>query len=186
MAMDEILLETEEKMENGVTYLRQEFRGIRTGRASAGLVEHIKVEYYGSPTDLRQLATISTPEANMIIIKPFDPSSTREIDRAIQASDLGITPASDGKVIRLVVPPLSGERREKLATQVKKMAEAARITIRNARRDANKEVDRQQKAGELTEDDAKRGKDDVQKLTGKFEDAITSLVDEKTKEIQES
>ena len=100
MAMDEILLDVEEKMESAVAYLKREFRGIRTGRASVGLVDHIKVDYYGSPTDLRQLATIATPEPTLIVIKPFDPTSLKEIERAIQASDLGITPSSDGKVIR--------------------------------------------------------------------------------------
>ena len=184
--MDEILLDVEEKMEHGLEYLRTEYRGIRTGRASVGLVDHIKVDYYGSPTDLRQLATVSTPEASMIIIKPFDPGSLKEIERAIQTSDLGITPSTDGKVIRLTVPPLSGERRDQLIGQVKKMAEAARITIRNARRDGNKETDKQQKASELTEDEAKKGKDDIQKLTDRFEKTITELLDAKTKEIQET
>jgi len=103
--MDEILFEVEANMETALDYLRKEFRGIRTGRASGGLVEHIKVDYYGSPTDLRQLATISTPESNLIVIKPFDPSGAKDIERAIQASDLGITPNADGKVIRLSIPP---------------------------------------------------------------------------------
>src|SRR5512133_4374727 len=125
MPIDEILLETEDKMDKAVDYFHKELRGIRTGRASAGLVEHIKVEYYGSPTDLRQLASIAVPEPSLSVIKPFDPASVKEIERAIQASDLGITPASDGKIIRLPVPPLSGDRRAKLAAQVKKMAEAA-------------------------------------------------------------
>lgn len=184
--MDEILFEVEEKMETGLEYLHKELLGIRTGRASAGLVNHIKVEYFGSPTDLRQLATISTPEANMIIIKPFDPSSMKDIERAINASDLGITPSSEGKVIRLMVPPLSIERRNQLAAQVKKRAEAIRITIRNARRDGNKETDAKQKASELTEDEAKKGKDSIQKLTNDYEKKITELLDAKTKEIQET
>jgi ribosome recycling factor len=184
--MDEILMDVEENMESAVDYLRREFRGIRTGRANPGLVEHIKVEYYGSPTDLRQLASISVPEANMIIVKPFDPSSLKEIERAIQASDLGITPAADGKVIRLIVPALSGERRNQLVGQVKKMAEAARISIRNARRDANKGIDQLEKDSEITEDDAHRGKDQVQKLTDKFEKQVDELLADKTTEIQES
>ncbi len=184
--MEEILFDVEEKMETGLDYLRKELRGIRTGRASAGLVDHIKVEYFGSPTDLRQLATISTPEANMIIIKPFDVSSLKDIERAIHASDLGITPSSEGKVIRLTVPPLSIERRNQLAARVKKMAEAARVTIRNARRDGNKDVDTKQKASELTEDEAKKGKDDIQKLTNDYEKKVTELLDSKTREIQET
>jgi len=185
MPMDDILLETEEKMESAVAYLKEEFRGIRTGRASAGLVDHIKVDYYGSPTDLRQLATIATPDATLIVIKPFDPSSIKEIEKAIYASDLGITPSADGKVIRLAVPPLSGERRKQIATQIKKMAEQTRVTIRNARRDGNKDADHEQKDGDLTEDDAKRGKDDIQKLTDDYEKKVTEIVDAKTTEIEE-
>ena len=185
MAMDEILFEMEEKMEEALEYLRKEFRGIRTGRASTGLVDHIKVDYYGSPTDLRELATISTPDATLILIKPFDPGSLKDIEKAIYASDIGITPNADGKVIRLSVPPLSGERRGQIAAQLKKMAEASRVTLRNARRDANKEVDHQQKAAEMTEDEAHKGKDDVQKLTGQYEQRVSDILDAKTTEIQE-
>jgi len=186
MAIDDILLETEEKMEHAVEHLRRELRGIRTGRASTGLVEFIKVDYYGSPTDLRQLATISTPEANLILIKPFDPSSTKDIERAITSSDLGINPATDGKVIRLAVPALSMERRQQLAGQIKKLAEASRVAIRNIRRDANKECDKQEKDSELTEDEADKCKEDVQKLTNDYEKKITDILETKTKEIQES
>jgi ribosome recycling factor len=186
MAADEILLEVEEKMDSATDYLQKEFRGIRTGRASAGLVDHIKVEYYGSPTDLRQLATISTPESNLIVVKPFDPSSIKEIDRAIQASSLGITPSTDGKIIRLVVPSLSQERRLQLVGQVKKMAEASRVTIRNARRDGNKHVETQEKDGEITEDEATKAKDDIQELTKKYEKAVDDILAAKTKEIQET
>ena len=185
MAMDETLFQVEEKMESAVEYLREEYRGIRTGRASVGLVDHIKVDYYGSPTDLRQLATIGTPEATMIIIKPFDPSSLKDIEKAINASDLGINPMADGKVIRLSVPPLSGERRLQIVGQLKKMAEAARVTIRNARRDGNKAADKQQKATELTEDEAKKGKEEIQDLTKKYEDLVSEILTAKTAEIQE-
>ena len=185
MAMDDVLLDVEEHMDTDVDYLRKEFRGIRTGRASAGLVDHIKVEYYGSPTDLRKLATIATPEATLIVIKPFDPSSLKDIERAIQASDLGITPNADGKVIRLSVPALSTERRHQISGQLKKMAEAARVAIRNARRDGNKEVDRQERASVLTEDEAKKGKDDIQNLTRKYEESVNELLKAKTEEIEE-
>ena len=186
MAMDDILLEVEENMEAAMDYLRKEYRGIRTGRASAGLVDHIKVDYYGSPTDLRQLATISTPEANLIVIKPFDPNSLKDIERAIQASDLGITPGADGKVIRLTVPSLSGERRQQLASQVRKMAENCRVVVRNIRRDGNKKIEKEQKASELTEDDVKKGKEDIQKLTDEHEEKITEIIDAKIKEIEET
>ena len=186
MGMDEILLEVEEKMEHDVEYLRKEFRGIRTGRASPGLVEHIKVDYYGSPTDLRQLASITTPDASLIVIKPFDPGSIKEIDKAIAASNIGINPQSDGKVIRLVVPALSGERRHQIAGQLKKLAEAARVAVRNARRDGNKDADHQQKSSEMTEDDTRICKEDIQKLTDKYEAAIEELLSAKTQEIEEA
>lgn len=185
MAADDILLDVEEKMEKDVKYLRHEFRGIRSGRASTGLVDHIKVDYYGSPTDLRQLASIATPEAALIVIKPFDPSSIGEIAKAIQASDLGINPMSDGKVIRLSVPPLSTERRQQIVAQLKKMAESARLAVRNARRDGNKEADRQQNASELTEDESRKCKDQIQKLTDQYEAQITDALETKTQEIQD-
>ena len=183
--MDDILLAVEEKMESAVNYLKSEFRSVRTGRASSGLVEHIKVEYYGSPTDLRQLAAIATPDATLIVIKPFDPTSLKDIEKAIYASDLGITPKSDGKMIRLSVPPLSGERRDQIVTQLKKMSEACRVSIRNVRRDGNKDIDKQQKTSELTEDEAKKGKDDIQKLTRQYEKMVTGALDAKAKEIEQ-
>ena len=186
MAIDDALLETEEKMDLAIDYLRKEFRGMRTGRASTGLVEHIKVEYYGSPTDLRQLAGIATSGATMIVVKPFDPSSLKDIERAILTSDLGITPNSDGKVIRLSVPPLSVERRHQLAGQVKKMAEASRVAVRNARRDGNKELDHQQKSAQLTEDEAEKGKDDIQDLTKQYEGQVSDILEAKVKEIEET
>lgn len=186
MAIDDILLGVEEKMEAAADYLKQEFRTIRTGRASAGLVEHIKVDYYGTPTELRQLATIATPEATMILIKPFDPGSIKDIEKAIYASDVGITPQVDGKVVRLIVPSLSTERREQIGAQLRKMAETQRIAVRNARRDGNKEVEKEKKAGEITEDDEHRAKDEIQKLTDEYQEKITEILDTKTKEIQET
>jgi len=185
MAIDDVLLEVEEQMEAAIEYLRKEFRSIRTGRASAGLVEHVKVDYYGSSTDLRQLATISTPQATLIVIKPFDPSSIKDIERAILASSIGITPSTDGKVIRLAVPPLSTERRQQIAQQLKKMAEQTRVAIRNARRDGNKEIEKLEKASELPEDDAHKAKEDVQKLTGEYEKKVSEILEAKTKETQE-
>ena len=186
MAIDDILLSVEEKMEAALDYLRKEFRTIRTGRASAGLVEHIKVDYYGSPTDLRQLATISTPDASLILIKPFDPGSLKDIEKALQASELGITPNADGKVIRLSVPALSTERRDQVAGQLKKMTEQTRVALRNARRDGNKEAEKEQKATELTEDELRQVKDEIQKLTDKYEKSVSEILEAKTKEVQES
>ena len=186
MATDEILIEVEEKMDSDVNYLRRELRGIRTGRASAGLVEHLKVEYYGSPTDLRQLATISTPDATTIIIKPFDPASLKDIEKAIQAGDLGIMPSIEGKMIRLTIPPLSMERRGQLSAQINKMGEAAKVAVRNARRDGNKHADKQQKSSELTEDEARKGKAEIQDLTNKYEKMVDDILTAKNKEIQET
>jgi len=185
MPVDDILLDVEEKMENAIAYLRQEFRGIRTGRASVGLVDHVKVEYYGSQADLRQLATIATPEPTLIVIKPFDPGSLKDIERAIQAANIGITPQNDGKVIRLAVPPLSMERRQQIAQQLKKMAEQARVAIRNARRDGNRTLDQEEKDSQLSEDEAQRGRDEVQKLTDKYEKTVTDVLQTKTNEVQQ-
>lgn len=186
MPIDDILLECEEKMEKAVDFFGDELRVIRTGRASAGLVEHIRVDYYGSPTDLRQLASISVPEPDMIVIKPFDPGSIKEIEKAIQSSELGITPATMGKVIRLSIPSLSGERRKHLVAQLKKMAEQARVTIRNIRREANKTADKEENENLLTEDDVTQCKDEVQKLTSQYGKKIDKILEEKNREVMET
>ncbi len=186
MPIDDILLECEEKMSKAVEFFGDELRVIRTGRASAGLVEHIKVDYYGSPTDLQQLASISAPEPDMIVIKPFDPASVKEIEKAIQTSELGIAPATAGKVIRLPIPALSGERRQHLVAQLKKMAEQARITVRNIRREANKTADKEKNENLLTEDDVTQCKEEVQKLTGEYGKKIDKILEEKNKEVMET
>ena len=184
MPLDEVAFQAEEKMEKAVAFLAAEFRSVRTGRATTGLVEHIKVEYYGSGTPLQQLAALSAPDANLIVIKPFDPSSIKDIERALSASELGITPQSDNRVIRLVVPPLSGERRKQLANQVKQMSEEARVSIRNVRRDANKHIDQEQKNKTATEDEAQREKDEIQELTKKYEEKVGELLKAKLAEIE--
>ncbi len=186
MPIDDILLENEEKMEKAVDYLRKELRGIRTGRASPALVEFLKIDYYGSPTDLRQLASIAAPEPGLLVVKPFDPGTLKEIDKALLASDLGITPMSDGKVIRLPVPALSTERRNKLVGQIKKLAEAARVAVRNVRRDANKQADEEKSASTMPEDECDTCKEEIQKLTDQYSKQIDHLLDEKNKEILES
>ena len=184
MPLDEIAFSTEEKMEKAVTFLFNELRGLRTGRATTGLVEHLKVEYYGSSTPLQQLANLSAPETNLIVIKPFDPSCIKDIERAILASELGITPQSDKRAIRLVVPALSGERRKQLGNQVKQMAEQARVSIRNIRREANKHIDQEQKDKTASEDEAKKGKDETQDLTKKYEEKVGKLLEAKLTEIE--
>jgi ribosome recycling factor len=185
MPVDEILFDAEESMEKAMEHLKHEFRGLRTGRATTALVEYVKVDYYGAPTDLRALASLTTPDASSIVIKPFDPSSLKDIVRGLEAANLGINPQSDGKQVRMVLPPLSGERRQQLAGKVKEAAEQARIALRNIRRDANKKVDNEEKEGLLTEDQAKSGREDVQELLKKFEANVESAVAAKTKEIME-
>jgi len=183
MPSDEILLEAEEKMEKAVGVLEHTLRGLRSGRASRALVENIRVEYYGAQTPLPQLANIGVPEPQLIVIRPFDPTSVGAIEKAILKSDIGITPQSDGKLIRLAVPPLSEERRKQLAAQVKKMGEEAKVSLRNIRRDANRQVNREKDEGALSEDDARRTKDDVQDLTKKYEAQVDEHVESKTEEI---
>lgn len=186
MPLDEIEFEAEEAMEKSVAFLKQEYRGVRTGRASPGLVEHVKVKvaaYGDSAMDLKALATITTPDATMLLVKPFDPTTLKDIERAINEASIGINPQSDGKVIRLPVPPLSGERRQQIAGQVKKMAEGQKIALRNARRDAMQKIDAEKKAGDLPEDDAKSGQESIDKLTKKYEGMLDELMNAKTKEV---
>jgi ribosome recycling factor len=185
MTSDEILFDAEERMEKAVSVLRDELRGLRTGRATPALVDTLRVEYYGSPTPLKQLAQISTPDPQQILIRPFDQGSLKEIEKAIRSSDLGMSPNNDGKMIRLIVPPMSGEQRQKMGTRIKKSAEEAKVAIRNIRRDANKHFDQAEKAKEMTEDERDRGKDEVQSLTKKFEDRVSEVADKKTKEVME-
>jgi ribosome recycling factor len=185
MTSDEILLDAEERIEKAVNVFRDELRGLRTGRATPALVDSLRVEYYGSPTPLKQLAQISTPDPQQIVIRPFDQSALKEIEKAVRSSDLGMSPNNDGKLIRLQVPPMSGEQRQKLAMRIKKSAEDAKIACRNIRRDANKHFDQAEKSKEMTEDERDRGKDEVQKLLKQYEDKITEMADKKSKEIME-
>ncbi len=185
MPVDDVLLECEEQMEKAVEHLRHELRGIRTGRATPALVEHVQVDYYGSPTPLKSIASITVPEATQLLIKPFSPQDVKAIEKAINDSKLGLTPHSDGKQIRLMLPPLSQERRVQLATQAKQHAEQAKISVRNARRDANKTLETEQKEGILTEDELERAKEQVQELTKTYEGKIDELTENKRKEIME-
>lgn len=185
MTNEEILFDAEERMEKAVSVFRDELRGLRTGRATPALVDHLRVEYYGSPTPLKQLAQISTPDPQQIIIKPFDAGSLKEIEKAIRSSDLGMSPNSDGKIIRLNVPSMSGDQRKKMAAHIKKSAEEAKVAIRNIRRDANKHFDQAEKDKEMTEDDRDKGKEEVQVLLKRFEEKAQELADKKTKEIME-
>jgi ribosome recycling factor len=187
MAMDDVLLEAEEQMEKAVEFLKQEFRSVRTGRASTGLVDTLRVdvESYGSTMSLRELANIAVTDGNVIMIKPFDPSTLKDIQRGIDKSGIGINPQTDGKVIRLPVPPLSTERRNQIVGQIKSLAEAQKVSIRNARRDANKIIDTEKKAKTLPEDDADAGQEQIQKMTDDYIKKIDDLLAAKSKEILE-
>ncbi len=185
MDQDEILLDAEDRMEKAVQVLHNQLQGLRTGRATAGLVDSIRVEYYGSPTPLKQLANISVPEPQQIVIRPFDASVLGNIAKAIQASDVGLSPNSDGRLIRLNIPPLSTERRRQLVSRVKELSEEARISIRNVRRDANKHADQGEKDKVLTEDDCKQTKERIQDLTKKFEGKVNDMASNKEKEVME-
>jgi ribosome recycling factor len=186
MDYDEIILTATEGMEKSVEHLKGEYQRARTGRATPALVDSIRVEYYGTPTPMAQLANISIPDPRQIVIKPFDATVLGEIEKAIQKSDLGINPSNDGKVVRLTIPPPSDERRKKTIATLKDQAEQARVAIRNQRRDANKHAEQAKKDGEMTEDDEKRCKDEIQELTKTSEASVTKLFEEKEKEIKQS
>lgn len=185
MPVDDILLDCEAQMEKATDHLKHEMRSVRTGRASPAIVENVKVDYYGTPTDIRSIAAISVPEATQILIKAFNPSDMRAIEKAINDSKLGLTPHSDGKSLRLLLPPMSQERRIQLVGQCKGFAEEAKIRIRTARRDANKLIDTEQKAGDVPEDAAASGKEQVQELTKTYEGKVDEMIEHKRKEVME-
>ncbi|TKD71662.1 ribosome recycling factor [Pseudalkalibacillus hwajinpoensis] len=179
----EILKNAEERMQNGITSFKKELATLRAGRANASLLDKIQVDYYGAPTPVNQLAGITVPEARMLLIQPYDKSSVGDIEKAILKSDLGLTPSNDGNVIRLTIPALTEERRKDLVKLVKKYAEESKVVIRNIRRDANDELKKKEKDGDITEDELRRGNDDVQKLTDKFVAEADSIAADKEKEI---
>lgn len=183
--MEEVILDAEERMTKALDHLREEMRGMRTGRAHPGLVESIRIDYYGTPTPLKQLANISVPEPDQLVIKPFDVSAMSDIEKGILSSDLGITPQNDGKLIRLRVPPLSEERRKQMVSRAKEVAEESRISMRNIRRDANKHIDTSKKDGDLSEDDQSRFKDQVQEVLKTVEKQVDADLKRKTEELME-
>ena len=187
MPMNVILRKTEDEMKKAVEFLKQEFRSVRTGRATPALVDSLRidVESYGSTMSLKELANIAVAEGNIIIIKPYDPSTLKDIQRGIEKSELGINPQNDGKMVRLPVPPLSTERRNQLTNHIKQLAEQQKVTVRNSRRDANKAFDTGKKDKTLSEDDVERGQERVQKLTDDFIRQLDQLMAEKSREIME-
>lgn len=185
MNAEEILLDAEDRMEKAVDVLKKNLAGIRTGRANPGLVDSLRVNAYGSTSPIKQLASVSTPEPTQIVIRPYDPSTIKDIEKAIIAGDLGFNPQNDGRVIRINIPPLSGEVRKKMVGRIKELAEEARVAIRNVRRDANKAADQAEKDKELSEDDRDRVKDEVQELTKKFEQKVNDLAKAREKDVLE-
>lgn len=175
----------EEKMRKSISVLREELNTVRAGRANPALLDKIMVDYYGSPTPLKNITNISVPDPRSLMISPFDPKSIHDIEKAINIANLGINPSNDGKVIRLVIPAVTEERRKDLIKVIKKYGEDAKVAVRNERRDANDELKKQEKAGELTEDDLKKSLEEVQKKTDKTMKDIDQIVVDKEKEIME-
>jgi ribosome recycling factor len=183
MSPDEILFEAEATMEKAVEYMKHEFTSVRTGKASPALVENIDVEAYGASMKLKQLALITTPEPRLLVIQPFDGSTTKDIEKAIKESKIGINPITDGKIIRLPIPELSEERRRDLVKSIKQMAEEARVRVRGHRRDAMDDSKKAEKSGEITEDDLRSLETGIQKLTDQFVKQIDESISHKEAEI---
>lgn len=187
MDLNSIEKEASASMHKAVDYLKSELKGVRTGRATPALIEFVKVEAYGTETELRSLGMVQAPEPTQLLVKPFDPGTVQDIIKGIEKAGLGLNPQADGKQVRISIPPLSGDRRKELIASCKAMGEQAKITIRNARRDANKHIDqlKNDKSLGLSEDDIKGGKDDVQEITKKHESEVDALVNDKAKQIEE-
>lgn len=187
MDLDTILLECDDRMDKTVDYLSRELRGVRTGRATTALIEYVKIDYYGSSTDLRELASISVPEPTQLLVKPFDPGAKQMIVKAIETAGLGLNPQSEGNQIRIMVPTPSVDRRKQLVGQVKKAAEEAKIAVRNERRDANRHIDQlaSDKKDPLPEDEIGRAKEEVDEMTKRHTERIDQMAAKKVKEIEE-
>ncbi len=185
MTSDEIMMDAEERMDKAISVLGNQLAGIRTGRANPGLVDSLKVEVYGSLTPLKQLASVGTPEPQQIVIRPYDATTIKEIEKAIVAGDLGLNPQNDGRIIRLNVPPLSTEVRKKMVARIKELTEESKVSIRNIRRDANKALDQAEKDKALTEDDRDKLKETVQELTKKYEAEASEIAKGREAEVME-
>jgi len=185
MTPGELKKKMAEKIEGAQDHLRSELAGVRTGRASLALLDGIKVDYYGTLTPVRQIASLATPEPRLITVQPWEPNLIVEIERAIQASDLGVTPTNDGKIIRLAIPPLSEERRKELVKLAKKLGEESKVTIRNIRRDTNEEFRKLHKETKIAEDELRKSQDEVQKFTDQGIQRIDEIIKKKEAEILE-
>lgn len=186
MDADDILLDVEDRMEKAIGVLKQSLSGIRTGRASPGLVDSIRVQAYGSSCPIKQLAAVSVPEPSQILIRPYDPATLKDIEKAILASDLGFNPQSDGRLIRVVVPPLSTEVRRKMVARIRDLCEETKVAIRNIRRDGNKTADQAEKDKTLSEDQRDDVKEQIQELTKRYEAQANELAKAKEQEVMEN
>lgn len=175
MSVEDVLLDAEERMEKALGVLKNNLAGIRTGRATPGLLDSVKVTVYGSATPLKQLASVGAPEPQQLVIRPFDTSTIKDIEKAIVASELGLNPQNDGRIIRINIPALSTDVRKKLVARIKELAEETRVSIRNVRRDANKAVETAEKEKLISEDDRDKAKEEVQELTKKYENSVGEL-----------
>jgi ribosome recycling factor len=183
--IDDTLREAEGKMSRAIEVAKEEFSGIRTGRANPALIARLTVDYYGAPTPLQQLASIGAPEARLLVVSPYDRNASASIEKAIRNSDLGINPANDGQVIRLAFPPLTEERRKDYVKLARQRAEEARTSVRNVRRHANEELNRLEKDGEISQDDQRRAAQRVQQLTDRFVGEVDTLLQHKEQELLE-
>ena len=183
MDKESVLLDSEDRMDKALGALDRDFSRLRTGRASTGLVDNIKVDYYGTPTPISQLASVAIPDSRTITIQPWDRGAFASVEKAILKSDLGLTPVNDGKIIRLEIPQLTEERRKELSKKVSKIAEDSKVVIRNIRRDANETIKKMEKKKEVTEDDSKEGQENIQKLTDKKIKVIDEIKAKKEKEV---
>jgi ribosome recycling factor len=181
----QILKDAEDRMEKALDVFRNDLKGLRSGRASPGMLDALRVEYYGSPTPIKNIASVTCPDASSIVIKPYQAEDLKEIEKAIRSSDLGLAPNNDGKTIRLSIPAMSGDQRKKLVAQIKKQAESAKVSCRNIRRDGNKHFDDAEKAKTMTEDDRDKGKAKMQDLLKAYEAKIDDLGGKKEKEVME-
>ena len=179
----ENIKDIEGRMQKSVDNLKEEYTTIRAGRANPHILDRLRVDYYGTPTPIQQVANVSVPEARMIQIQPWEASLIKDIEKAILVSDLGLTPNNDGKTIRLVFPELTEDRRKELAKDIKMKGDNAKVAIRNIRRDANDAIKKENKAGDISDDEAKNSEDEIQKITDKYIAMIDSAIDDKTKEI---
>jgi ribosome recycling factor len=186
MSIDEVLLDSEDRMEKAMEILKKNLGGIRTGRANPGLVDSLRVEVYGSPTPIKQIASVGVPEPAQILIRPYDAGTIKDIEKAIVASDLGFNPQSDGRVIRINIPPLSTDVRKKMVARIKDLAEEAKVSIRNIRRDGNKAIEALEKAKTIGEDECDAGKEKVQELTKKFEEHVNDMAKTREAEVMDS